>query len=83
MHSEQFLSFSSNSEISEQRLVLLKVGLSETFPQCFSREFLNFLSKRKQILLWVQAACSRTARPSVFKRKFRMADEACLKVDFH
>ena len=45
---------------------------------------MNFLRKRSQILLpgarsWAQDACSRAARSAGFKRKFKMADEACLR----
>ena len=65
--SEQFLSFSSNSEISEQPLVLKLAFLKkEPDPPPWGRS-------------WAKHACSRAARSAVFKRKFKMADEACLQ----
>ena len=65
--SEQFLSFSSNSEISEKPLVLKFVFLKkEPDPPPWGRS-------------WAKHACSRAARSAVFKRKFKMADAVCLR----
>ena len=62
--SEQFLSFSSNSEISEPPLVLKFVFLKkEPDPPPWGRSR-------------VKDACSRAARSAVFKRKFKMADRS-------
>ena len=65
--SEQFLSFSSNSQISEQPLVFKFVFLKkEPDPPPWGRS-------------WAQDACSRAARSALFKRKLKMADETCLR----
>ena len=62
--SEQFLSFSSNSEISGPPLVLKFVFLKkEPDPPPWGRS-------------WAKHACSRAARSAVFKRKFKMADRS-------
>ena len=65
--SKQFLSFSSNSQISEQFLELKLAFLKkEPYPPPWGRS-------------WAQDACSRAAWSAVFKRKFKMADAACLR----
>ena len=80
--SEQFLQFSSNPEISKQPLVL-KLTFLKHFTM-FQQTIYEFPEKKEPDSppwgrSWAQDACSRAARSAGFKRKLKMADEACLR----